>query len=155
MSEKTTAQKLRAMMKARGVSQHELARRSGSNQANISKYCNGRGEPKDETLERIAKALNCKPEAIRGAKSHSYMRISVPEAISRLLEEPEVEVIMNNGRYSLMFNVTASSNLYEFVKNAARAKRFLDTEAMDAEMYKDLIEGLTARYEMAMKKGEK
>lgn len=153
MSNQTTAQKLRAMMQARGMSQHELARRSGLSQANISKYYNARQEPSDETLEKIAKSLNCKQDAIRGSKSRSYMRISVPVAITRLLDEPGIEVRLEKGQYVMAFD-SSHPLLHDFLKNVARARRFYVTEAMDEAMYKDLIDGLTMRYEMATKPKE-
>ncbi len=45
----------------KGMTQQELAKRTGINDANIRKYESGRQNPKLETLERIAVALEVEP----------------------------------------------------------------------------------------------
>lgn len=68
MSARTTAEKLRAAIEQSGITQHELARRSGVGQDGISRYVCGKREPSDETLFRLADALHIPAEALRGVR---------------------------------------------------------------------------------------
>ena len=153
MSE-TTAEKLRAMMARRGMTQCELARRAGTHSASVSKYCRGIKVPSEDVLERIAKALDVKPESLRGNEPYKHRKTSIPTAVSRLLEQPDVEIRLEKGKYALIFDVVEGSPLHEFVKNAARAKRMLKAETLDAEMYRDVIDGLKRRYERDEREAE-
>ena len=152
----TTGIKLTNEMKARGLTQHALARLTGMSQSNISKYCNGFAEPTDETLGKLATAMGLKIEDLRGESVRSGKRLGISlrfsQAIIRLLESPDVEVKAVNGGYTFTIATKKNSVLDNYLKRIIRAHRFYVTEAMDADMYQDLCDGLSARYERAAEK---
>ena len=51
--------RLRRLMERRGLTQGELADRTGSSQVAISNYIRGKTTPSSYTVDKIAKALNC------------------------------------------------------------------------------------------------
>lgn len=51
--------KLKAIRRERGLSQRELAKRTGINYVTISKYETGRVAPGLANVEKIARALGC------------------------------------------------------------------------------------------------
>lgn len=53
------ARRLRRVMLVRGVSQSELASRTGISYVMLSRYMTGKSEPGFCNVDRIAKALNC------------------------------------------------------------------------------------------------
>lgn len=54
----TLSSRLKYAMQIKGVSQAELVRRTGINKGALSSYINGRYEPKQKAIYKIAKALN-------------------------------------------------------------------------------------------------
>lgn len=58
--------RLSALLDERGMSQKELAAKTGLTPAAISRYVNGMREPRPITIAAIAKALGVKPEDITG-----------------------------------------------------------------------------------------
>lgn len=50
-----------------GLSQSELARRAKLNRMEVSNYLKGRYKPKEDKLERLAKALHVNPDWLAGA----------------------------------------------------------------------------------------
>lgn len=58
------ADKLKNTLTALGVTQAELAKRTGINKAIISEYLSGKYEPKQKNLFKIATALNIKPSTL-------------------------------------------------------------------------------------------
>lgn len=103
------AKNLRAAMQAKGISQSDLARavygeertdKNGYSQPvgkdRISAYVNSKVLPNDETLAKIAEALNTTPEALLGATpindtpSGGLLQMMLAElrAIRALLEGP-------------------------------------------------------------------
>ena len=59
-------ERLKEKMKEQGISQSELARRIGGNQSAISEYTRGRVQPTDKTIQKIADALGCSFEYLKG-----------------------------------------------------------------------------------------
>lgn len=57
--------KLRKALKKAGISQSELARRTGINAPGINRYVTGCQWPNEGTLEKLSRALGVEPEAIR------------------------------------------------------------------------------------------
>lgn len=58
--------RLRAALRRRGMSMHELARRSGMACAAVSYYCNGLRDPGLSRLVRLRRALGCTWEELMG-----------------------------------------------------------------------------------------
>ena len=152
----TTGIKLTNEMKARGLTQHALARLTGMSQSNISKYCNGFAEPTDDTLEKLATAMGLKIEDLRGESVRSGKRLGISlrfsQAIIRLLESPDVEVKQIYGGYTFTIKPEKNSVLDVYLRKIIRAHRFYAAESLDDDMYQDLCEGLAARYERAAEK---
>ena len=59
MEKKKLAGDIRRIRKKRGLTQKQLGELCGIDEANIRKYENGKQNPKIETLEKIAKVLQC------------------------------------------------------------------------------------------------
>ena len=59
-----TAGKIKTAREKAGLTQEELARKSGLPQSHISRLENAQHSPSQKTLERIAKALNMAPSAL-------------------------------------------------------------------------------------------
>lgn len=57
----TVGERIKKIRLEKGMTQQDLAKRTGINDANIRKYEGGRQNPKLETLERIAAALEVDP----------------------------------------------------------------------------------------------
>lgn len=57
--------RLRRLMLVKGVSQNELAAKTGITQAMISRYMTGKSEPGFYNLDRIARVLGCSIEEFR------------------------------------------------------------------------------------------
>ena len=152
----TTGVKLVNAMKERGLSQHALARATGINQSNVSKYCNGFAEPSDDTLKKMADAMGLTVDDLRGESIRSGKRIGISlrfsQAIIRLLESPDVEVKQIYGGYTFTVKPGKNSALDVYLRKIIRAHRFYTAESFDDDMYQDLCEGLAARYERAAEK---
>lgn len=57
---------LKKILLLKGISQSELARRTGINKAIISEYVSGKYEPKQQNTFKIATALEVKPSDLMG-----------------------------------------------------------------------------------------
>lgn len=156
MSARTTAEKLRAAIEQSGITQHELARRSGVGQEGISRYVCGKREPSDDTLFRLADALHIPAEALRGVrKKDPRVGTRIAEAVVRLVDLDCTEVRLDkNGDYMIVFHVGPNTHMQEFLKKVARARRIYDTAAIDEDMYLDLVSGLTYKYNIKRLEGE-
>lgn len=58
-------ERLMRMMRRKAVTQAELSERTGIDQAQISRYLNGKNSPSFYIVDKIAKALNCSVEYFR------------------------------------------------------------------------------------------
>ena len=58
-------ERLMRMMRRKAVTQEELSERTGIDQAQISRYLNGKNSPSFYIVDKIAKALNCSVEYFR------------------------------------------------------------------------------------------
>lgn len=100
----TVGEKIRAARTALGLTQDKLGERCGIAGANIRKYELGKANPKYETLQRIADALNIPVTDIMGADWHprsavdNFIKttiygvgVTVPNAAEQLKERPPVE----------------------------------------------------------------
>lgn len=63
---KLSVDRMALALKKNKMSAGELARRSGYSRQGISKYLNGKRQPKEETLRALAKALEVSPEWLAG-----------------------------------------------------------------------------------------
>jgi transcriptional regulator with XRE-family HTH domain len=146
---RTTGEKLKDAMERAGVSQHQLARLANVAQSNVSKYLHGKQEPNDATLKRLADALHLPVEKLKGTtKKDVRLSTKLSEAIVRIIGLDCVEVQLDkNKNYMLVLNVPKDKPMYDFIGKVARAKRFYKTQAIDEDMYLDLISGLVYKYE--------
>ena len=64
--ELTLGDKIRAIRRARGMSQEEFARKTGIFQGQVAQYETGRNLPSINTLEWICKALNISASDLLG-----------------------------------------------------------------------------------------
>lgn len=51
-------ERIKELLKARGMTQQELAREIGTTEAAMSRYCRGKRIPKATTVGKMAKVLN-------------------------------------------------------------------------------------------------
>lgn len=62
---------LTELMAAKGVSQNELARRSGMKSGSVNKYCQGQRSPGLDVVLKFAEALEVTPNELLGANLSS------------------------------------------------------------------------------------
>lgn len=74
MKDDIFARKLRNLLKEKGISQRELARRTGITAATICRYCNGSKTPGSKAIIKIAEALDVGTDYLLGTdtKISSY-----------------------------------------------------------------------------------
>lgn len=78
--------RLHNMVMKQGWNQSELARRAGIGRDAVSTYVRGRSYPEPQTLRKLCKALNCKPEdllpnATASAMDEDEPALSIREAV--------------------------------------------------------------------------
>lgn len=66
MERTPVSSRLQEAMKVRGMKQNRLAELSGVSKSRISEYLNGKYEPKQDNIYRLAKALNVKESWLMG-----------------------------------------------------------------------------------------
>lgn len=88
--------RLSTLLAEKGMSQKELAAKTGLTPAAISRYVSGAREPRPITIATIARALNVAPEAITGnsaqKETDDAIRLIARNAHS-LSEEQRAELI--------------------------------------------------------------
>lgn len=73
--------RLKQKMDEKGLKQIELANKAGIERSLISSYLSGRYEPKDESLQALARALDCDPmwligyDGIEGDDENAVVRM--------------------------------------------------------------------------------
>lgn len=70
--------RLKAMMNQREITAAELSRRSGIRASSISDYLNGKYEPKQDNIDKMAHALNVTPAWLMGYDTSSNTSPSLP-----------------------------------------------------------------------------
>ena len=73
----TTGERIKAARKAAGMTQAELAAKLGISYVGVSQWENDLRNPKYETLQRIASALNTVPFMLLGSESHDIFSAGV------------------------------------------------------------------------------
>ena len=61
--------KVKALLEERGMSQRDFARKLGATEVTVSRYVNGKREPRIATILKIAEILNVTPEYLFGLGS--------------------------------------------------------------------------------------
>ena len=56
--------RIRELMRAAGMNQHDLAREIGCSQSSVSNMMTGKREPRVSLFKRLCKALGCDPRDI-------------------------------------------------------------------------------------------
>ena len=77
--------RIKAELKAKGITQKELSKRTGISPANLSKYINSKNEPRVDIVLRVAKALDVNAMSLIGIES----KISIYDSIKGLLSNKE------------------------------------------------------------------
>lgn len=67
-------EKIRKLRKEKGMTQKELSAKLGTTPQNLAQYENGKRNPKIETLQKIADALNVNPLCLRGDITDEYLQ---------------------------------------------------------------------------------
>lgn len=92
---------VRKLRERAGLTQSELARRTGISQPNISAYESGRRAPSDATLDKIKRATGPRPsealaahrdEVLRIAASHKALRVRVFGSVARGEDGPDSDL---------------------------------------------------------------
>jgi len=91
----TTGNRIKALREALGLTQKELAKRSGLKQAAISHIERGRSSrPMNDTVSRIAPALGVTMEELVGTAAPSNTMVPELEAAFRRLNESDRKLIV-------------------------------------------------------------
>ncbi len=89
--------RLKTTLKERKIKQSDFAKRIGVSQSAINKYCNGKTEPKINTLIIICKELGKTADYMLGKNSKKWcLQIKKPELIS--------------GFFTQSFNISSLAN---------------------------------------------
>ncbi len=94
-------EKIKKYRKEKGLTQKKLGELCGINEANIRKYELGKANPKIETIEKIAKALETTADELRGIKRDiAYNVDEIVEVLNRYkAQQLENETLSYNGRW--------------------------------------------------------
>lgn len=97
----TVGEKIKKYRKEKGLTQKKLGELCGINEANIRKYELGKANPKIETIEKIANALETTADELRGIKKDiAYNVDEIVEALNRYkAQQLENETLSYNGRW--------------------------------------------------------
>jgi len=99
--------RLKSIMKERGITQTELAKRTGIRQSSISDWLNDRYEPKQDKVYIIAKALNVSPAWLLGydeniptneQATNYYLDAETAEYAEMLRTRPEMRMLFSASR---------------------------------------------------------
>lgn len=91
-----TGNKLAALLRERGMSQKELAEAACLTPASVSRYVNGKREPRVLTVAALADVLGVKPSGITGTSDEQEMDTAVSfivRNIDKLTEGQRAELI--------------------------------------------------------------
>ena len=94
-------EKIKKYRKEKGLTQKKLGELCGINEANIRKYELGKANPKIETIEKIANALETTADELRGIKRDiAYNVDEIVEVLNRYkAQQLENETLSYNGRW--------------------------------------------------------
>lgn len=88
----TIGENIRKFRKERKLTQKQLGDRCGIDEANIRKYENGKQNPKLETIQKIAEALNIPWEVLLSNTSPSEKGAMVKAGIKDMVDNFNIEV---------------------------------------------------------------
>lgn len=91
-----TGNKLAALLKERGMSQKELAEAASLTPAAVSRYVNGKREPRALTVAVLAEVLGVKPSDIIGTTDEQEMNTAIRLLVrnaGKLTEAQRAELI--------------------------------------------------------------
>ena len=83
------AQRLKIAIRNKGITQRDLARRSGVSEGNISHYCKGDWMPKRDKIYRMASVLEVSPAWLIGLDIEEQ---TISDLFDQLNEENKIEV---------------------------------------------------------------
>ena len=113
----TFADRIKSLMEMRGLSKSQLAKLCGINKSNITRYCNGSYEAKQDVIYRIAEKLNISEAWLMGYDVPMYR------------EGDETGKI-----------------LWELAKNSVEDQRLLELYHKADERDQDIIWSILGRY---------
>lgn len=95
---KELGSRITEVMKKRGMTQKELAKRIGVTEAVMSRYVSGDREPKPDTLANIATALHTTSDALLGIECEEFDQPRIRRIIARnasLMTDQEKKELIN------------------------------------------------------------
>lgn len=90
------SERLKDIMKSKGVMQSELAKKTGITEVTISRYCNGKRLPNIEGLVKIAKALEVPADLLVGLEWNIHNTIGTLQKSLKEAKEKLGEVLLEN-----------------------------------------------------------
>ena len=118
--------RLKTIMNERGITQTELAKRTGIRQSSISDWLNDRYEPKQDKVYIIAKALNVSPAWLLGydediptneLNTNYYLDAETAEYAEMLRTRPEMRMLFSASRGISKEEMQEAVNYIEFIKS--------------------------------------
>lgn len=118
--------RLKTIMNERGITQTELAKRTGIRQSSISDWLNDRYEPKQDKVYIIAKALNVSPAWLLGydediptneLNTNYYLDAETAEYAEILRTRPEMRLLFSASRGISKEEMQEAVNYIEFIKS--------------------------------------
>lgn len=118
--------RLKTIMNERGITQTELAKRTGIRQSSISDWLNDRYEPKQDKVYIIAKALNVSPAWLLGydediptneLNTNYYLDAETAEYAEMLRTRPEMRLLFSASRGISKEEMQEAVNYIEFIKS--------------------------------------
>jgi predicted nucleotidyltransferase len=122
-----TAHRLRTARQAAGLTQRELARRSGVHQPNIAAYESGRRTPSGAVLQRLFRALEPRPSSLVDryrdqiadlARRHRGQQVRVFGSIARGQDEPGSDL-------DLLVDFAPDADLFDLAELTAALEELL------------------------------
>ena len=106
MKYETTARRLREAMNDIGISQQELADKSGIGKSSISHYINGSNEPGNKSAYEIAKILNVNPAWLMGLDDNKHTDEQISDDNLKLIEKMKMYESIANDKEIISLGAT-------------------------------------------------
>lgn len=121
------AERLKAIMEERGLSNSEIAKLCDINKSNITRYLSGKYEAKQDVVYRMASRLNINPAWLMGydvpidAESSAVTTEDTEDDLAEYLEElrrrPEAKILLESSRGMTIEQVKSIVAMIENFRN--------------------------------------
>ena len=101
MKNEETARRLRSVMREKGLSQQELANKSGVTKSSISHYVNGKTIPDNFQAYKLAKVLDVAPEWLMGVDDLNFIVVENTPLQKEIasMNEDQLKHLLSYARY--------------------------------------------------------